>query len=171
MKKVNLAPSQMAELERAARRDPDGHVRSRALAVRAVAHGSTRKDVAKILPYSAYTIGVWVRQFEEHGLEGFSIHDGRGRPSRVDDEEVRSCLRLSPQRYGLPETRWTLRALGQACPSLAGMTEQGILNVLHRLGFRYKRGQPWVHSPDPLYTEKKTPSSKRTPRPGKTAQR
>ena len=171
MKLTDLSPDLMEELEKAARRHPDAHVRSRALAVRAVALGHTRQKVAEMLPYSAYTIGQWVREFEQSGLAAFGIGKGRGRPSRVDDEEVLAHLRVSPLRYGLDQTRWTLRALGQVCPSLEGMSDQGILNVLHRLGFRYKRGQPWVHSPDPEYGEKKTPSSRPTPKPGGTPRR
>jgi transposase len=161
----------MAELERAARLHPDAHVRSRALAVRAVALGHTRREVAGMLPYSAYTIGLWVTRFEALGLSAFAVGKGRGRPSQVDDQEVLACLRLSPELYGLDQSRWTLGALGRACPSLAGMSDQGILKVLHRLGFHYKRGQPWVHSPDPEYDEKKTPSNGPMPKPGKTPRR
>jgi len=168
MESVELNPEEMKELEWTARRHPDGHVRSRALAVRAVLRGHTRQEVADLLPYSAYSIGGWVRRFRARGVAAFVIAAGRGRPSRVDVAEVRACLRMSPERYGLPQTRWTLRALGQACPSLRGMSEQGILDVLHRLGFHYKRGQPWIHSPDPLYAEKKGRSRPPTRKPGKT---
>jgi len=171
MKMVHLSTDQLTELERAARRHPDAHVRSRAMAVRAVAIGNTRQEAAKVLPFSAYTIGALVNAYAAKGLAAFAIGKGRGRHSRVDDEEVLSCLRVSPQRYGLAQTRWTLTALGDACPSLRGMSEQGILNVLHRLGFRYKRGQPWIHSPDPQYAEKKTPLSKPTNRPTATPPR
>ena len=151
---------QIEEIDRAARRHPDAHVRSRAMAVRAVALGHSRKAVAKMLPFSAYSVGQWVRDFSREGVEAFSIAEGRGRRSNVDEEQVRSRLRQSPRKYGIDQTRWTLRALGQACPSLSAMSERGILSVLHRLGFRYKHGQPWIHSPDPLYTEKKTLSKR-----------
>ena len=82
-----------------------------------------------------------------------------------------ACLRLSPELYGLDQSRWTLGALGRVCPSLAGMSDQGILKALHRLGFHYKRGQPWVHSPDPEYDEKKTPSNGPMPKPSKAPRR
>jgi len=164
MKHTNFTAEQMADLEQAARRHPDAHVRSRALAVRAVALGHTRQQMAGVFPFSADSIGQWVEAYAEHGLEAFAIGVGRGRRSKVNDEEVLSCLRISPERYGIEQTRWTLAALGQACPSLSGMSQEGIRQVLHRLGFRYKHGQPWVHSPDPEYNEKKTPSNKRTRR-------
>jgi transposase len=171
MTKVTLSKDQLAELERAARRHPDAHVRSRAMAVRAVAIGHTRQEVAKLLPFSSYTIGKWVRGYAAEGLGAFAITPGRGRPSKVNEEEVLACLRISPERYGLADSRWTLGALGQVCPSLKGMSKQGILEVLHRLGFHYKRGQPWIHSPDPAYTEKKTPLKLPMPKPGKPPRR
>ena len=155
---------QIEEIDRAARRHPDAHVRSRAMAVRAVALGHSRRAVAEMLPFSAYSVGQWVRDFSREGVEAFLIAGGRGRRSNVDEEQVRLCLRQSPRKYGVDQTRWTLRALGQACPTLSCMSERGILRVLHRLGFRYKHGQPWIHSPDPLYAEKKTLSKRPTRR-------
>jgi transposase len=162
---------QKGELDRAARCHRDAHMRSRAMAVRAVALGHSRQDVARVLPFSAYSIGQWVQAYQRRGLPAFRIAAGRGRRSRVDEAEVLSRLRRSPEQFGIEQTRWTLRALGQACPSLAGMSERGILEVLHRLGFHYKRGQPWIHSPDPRYEEKKTPSKRPTRRPKPTGRR
>jgi transposase len=157
---IDFTPEQMAELDRTARTHPDAHVRSRALALRAVSLGHNFQDVADMFPLSAYSIGQLTARYKEHGLSVFEIAKGRGPKSSVDEEEVLSYLRQSPERFGLNQNRWTLAALGKKCASLSGMTERGILKVLHRLGFRYKRGQPWIHSPDPQYEEKKTPSSK-----------
>ncbi len=165
---MDFSSEQLAELERAALRHPDAHVRSRAIAVRAVALGHTRVHLSDILPYTAFSIGQWCRDYHQRGLDAFRIAPGRGRPSHVDTKEVLLRLRRSPREFGIDRSRWTLAALGQACPSLGGMSERGILDVVHRLGFRFKRGQPWIHSPDPLYDEKKTPSKKRTNRPRKT---
>lgn len=169
--KFCFTEDQIKEIDRAARRHPDAHVRSRALAVRAVALGHTRRDVAEILPFSAYSIGQWARDYEREGIEALSIAAGRGRRSNVDKVQVLSCLRQSPRKFGVDQTRWTLRALGRACPTLSAMSERGILRVLHRLGFRYKRGQPWIHSPDPLYEEKKTPSKWPTRRRKRTGRK
>ena len=55
----------------------------------------------------------------------------------------------------MAQSRWTLSALAGTVPSLQGMTDSGVYRALVRLGFRYKRGQPRVHSPDPAYEEKR----------------
>lgn len=166
--KRDFTQEQRAELDHLARSSPDAHVRSRALAVRAVSRGCSRRVVSQVLPYSAYSIGQWCRQYQQEGVCAFEIAPGRGRHSAVDEQEVLLRLRRSPQLFGINQTRWTLRALGAACPSLRGMSERGILGVINRLGFRYKRGQPWIHSPDPLYEEKKTPSRRPIKRRGRT---
>ncbi len=168
MKSSAFSAEQVAELDRVARTHRDAHVRSRAIAVRAVANGVTCQQVALVVPISAYSIGQLAARYREEGLAAFRIGPGRGVKSSVDDAQVLSYLRQSPERFGLEQNRWTLKALEQLCPTLKGMTERGILKVLHRFGFRYKRGQPWIHSPDPQYEEKKTPSSKSTKRPART---
>lgn len=162
---------QLEELEKAARSHPDAHIRSRALAVRAVALGHSRSRVAELLPYSSYSIGQWVVAYLDQGLDAFRIAKGRGRHGQADGEEVLSRLRRSPEAFGIDRTRWTLATLRDACPSLAGMCERGVLKVIHRLGFRYKRGQAWIHSPDPQYEEKKTPSKRRIPKRSPTRRR
>lgn len=158
----DFTDEQWRAIDRAARTHPNAHVRSRALAVRAVACGFSCRHVAAMLPLSAYSIGQLAARYKQGGLEALAVARGRGRKSAVDDEQVRSYLRRSPERFGLEHNRWTLKTLIQTCPTLEGMTERGVLKVLHRLGFRYKRGQQWIHSPDPQYEEKKTRSKKPT---------
>ena len=68
---------------------------------------------------------------------------------------MEQVLRQSPRSFGLAQTRWTLRALTQVAPSLRGFSEMGVWKVLNRMGFRYKRGQPHLFSPDSQYEEKR----------------
>lgn len=166
-----FSSGQRDEVDRAARAHSDAHVRSRALAVRAVALGYTRRQVAAMLPLTACSVGQATSAYCERGLAAFEIAPGRGRRSAVDDEQVLSCLRRSPERFGHDCNRWTLRLLAQTCPSLRGMSGPGVLKVLHRLGFRYQHGQPWIHGPDPRYEGKKTPSKRPARRRAKTPRR
>ena len=65
--KLEFTTAQIEELERLARCATDAHVRSRAMAVRAVALGHTRRRVADVLPYSAFSIGQWCRAYAADG--------------------------------------------------------------------------------------------------------
>ncbi len=100
-------------------------------------------------------VGRWVQGYLMEGASCFSIKSGRGRKARAQFEEVAEYLRQTPSHFGIARTRWTLSTLRQVTPCLRGMSESGVWRVLVRLGYRYKRGQPVSHSPDPEYGEKR----------------
>lgn len=154
-KKLELTPQQQGELKRLARQSPVPHTRIKALAVYNVGRGVPRYQVAQLLGVERRSVGRWVENYLSKGVTAFAIKAGRGRRPQVKPEEVEHCLRQAPTQFGIPRTRWTLALLGQVVPSLRGMTTVGIWQALRRLGYRYKRGQPAVHSPDPQYWEKR----------------
>lgn len=154
-KKLELTVHQLEELKHLSRHSPVPHVRVKALAVYNVARGISCSDVAQILAVERRSVGRWVSGYLASGLAAFSIKEGRGRRSRVDREEVELYLRQGPDQFGIQRTRWTLALLGQLVPSLKGMGVTGIRKALVKMGYRYKRGQPAVHSPDPEYGEKR----------------
>ena len=63
-------------------------------------------------------------------------------------------LRRSPRACGIPRSRWRLRDLLACCPWLRLGTLRGLGRLLQRLGIAGKRGQDYVHSPDPDYPAK-----------------
>lgn len=152
---IQLTQEQERELLDLARRGKSAHLRLKAGAVRAVGQGMSRSLVARVLGVERRSVGRWVQGYVAEGALAFNIRKGRGRRSRVGSEEVTQYLRLAPGQFGIARTRWTLSTLKEAVPSLKGMSESGIWRALERLGYRYKRGQPVVHSPDPEYREKR----------------
>jgi len=129
-------------------------VRVKALAVQAVARGATQSAVAALFGTTRQSVGAWVRAYRERGLAGFAIAPGRGRRPRVDREELQRYASQSPRTFGIPRSRWTLALLAATVPSLQGFTPGGVRQALRRCGFTYKRGQPWLLSPDPEFTKK-----------------
>lgn len=146
---------QMQELENLSRRHHVPHVRIKALALINVARGMKQQEVAALVGVGRTTVWRWVKSYRSQGPAGFAVAPGRGRPTKVVPQEVENYLRQSPRHFGVAQTRWTLRALARVVPSLKGMTDAGVYYALERLGFRYKRGQPHLHSPDPQYEEKR----------------
>lgn len=131
------------------------HVRMKAAGLWNLSRGKTRREVAEFLGVSTVSVSAWAKRFRAEGVAGLAIRPGRGRPARAQEAEVEQVLRQSPRSFGLAQTRWTLRALAQVVPSLRGFSEMGVWKVLHRMGLRYKRGQPHLSSPDPEYEEKR----------------
>ncbi len=152
---MQWSDDQINELEALARRSPVPYVRVKALAVLNVARGRSRQAVAQIVCAHRASVGSWVRRYRAAGAAGFAVGQGRGKPPQVDGEELEQYLRQSPRQFGLSQNRWTLRALARSVPSLKGLTDSGVYRALIRLGFRYKRGQPHLYSPDPAYAEKR----------------
>jgi len=155
--KIRFTPTQEQELLELSRHDKLSHVRLKALAVYNVSQGTPRAAVAETLGVERRSVGRWAQRYAAEGAVCFNIRKGRGRKARVDAEEIGQYLRQSPGQFGIARTRWTLGTLKEVVPGMRGMTNSGVWRSLKRLGYRYKRGQPVVHSPDPEYGEKRGP--------------
>lgn len=152
---ITWTQGQLDELAETGRCHPKAGVRVKALAVRAVARGQTRQAVAEMFDRSAASVGSWVKRYREQGLEGLQIASGRGRPAKVDVKELETYALKSPRAYGIDRSRWTLKLLAETVPSLKGFTPAGVQQALKRCDIRYKRGQPWMLSPDPEFDKKR----------------
>lgn len=153
---MDWSAEQLAELAVAGHHTAKAHVRVKALAVLAVAKGYSQKHTAEVYDTSAVSVNSWVGAYRAEGLSGFEIAPGRGRPRQADDEEVERYALQSPRNFGVDRSRWTLRLLGETVPSLQGFTETGVRHALKRCRISYKRGQPWLLSPDPDFEKKES---------------
>lgn len=153
--RIQFTQEQEQELLNLARHGKRPHIRLKARAVYDVGQGIPRSLVARVLGVERRSVGRWVQGYGAEGASAFSIRKGRGRRAQVGAEEVAQYLRQAPRHFGIAATRWRLGTLKKVVPSLRGMSESGIWRALERLGYRYKRGQPVVHSPDPEYREKR----------------
>ncbi|MQG67600.1 MAG: helix-turn-helix domain-containing protein [SAR202 cluster bacterium] len=151
---LEIDEQDMKELRTLMRQGERPYVRIKATALWNLGRGKSTREVADFLGVSVASINNWKRRFRSEGIRGLVVRPGRGRKARADTSEVERYIRQSPQSFGLAQTRWTLHALAQVAPSLKGFTEMGVWKVLKRAGFRYKCGQPYLHSPDPQYEGK-----------------
>jgi len=151
---MDWTAEQLAELSRAGQRHPTPHIRVKALAVQAVARGQRPTAVAAMFATTRQSVSSWVKAYRAEGLSGFAIAPGRGRPREVDEAELKRYATQSPRNFGIARTRWTLELLTATVPSLKGFSIAGVRQALLRCGLAYKRGQPWMLSPDPAYEKK-----------------
>jgi transposase len=155
--RLDLSTEQAAELRQLARCGDPAHLRVKALALLNWADHRPVTLVAGMFRIARKTLYDWRERYLAGGVDGLRVGSGRGRRPRADLAEIERYVRQSPRNFGVPRTRWTLALLAEVVPSLKGFTRFGVQQALRRAGFSYKRGQPWVHSPDPDYQEKKTP--------------
>jgi transposase len=152
---MQVSPSELAQLAEVMRRAEKPYVRRKALALWNLAYGKSQREVADFLGVGRNAVCRWQRRFEEERFASLTLRPGRGRRRRAIPTEIETYLRQSPRKFGLAQTRWTLKALAQVVPSLNGFTDSGVCRALRRSGFSYKRGQPLIHSPDPGYDQKR----------------
>lgn len=152
---MDLSAQEKRELRALARRGEPGYLRVKALALLNLAAGQSVSDVARLLWVSRQSVYQWQSRYRAEGVAGLRVSRGRGRKGTADLREIEHYLRRSPRQCGLNQTRWSLTALARAVPSLQGFSAFGVQKALRRAGYRYKRGQPHLHSPDPAYAEKK----------------
>lgn len=162
---------QLADLEHLVKHARVPAVRVRAVAVRQVALGHSQEEAASLACAHRESVGRWVQRYRAEGAAGLAVRPGRGRRPTVREEELEAYVRQSPRQFGLAQTRWTLQGLADVVPSLRGFTPSGVYRALARLGFRWKRGQPRVHSPDPEYGEKRGGWRRSSRRPGSAPRR
>jgi transposase len=153
--KMELTEQQRKELEEMAKRGEPGYLRTKALALLNLGEERRISEVGRIFRVSRDSLYEWRRRYLAEGISGLRVRPGRGPKGRANLEEVERYARQSPRNFGVGRTRWTLSLLGDVVPSLKGFSPPGVRKALRRAGYRYKRGQPWVHSPDGRYEEKK----------------
>jgi hypothetical protein len=64
-------------------------------------------------------------------------------------------VRRDPHQLDIPRSRWTLHHVREQLPEWRVHTDGGMHQLLDRLAIHYKRGRSYIHSPDPLYEEKR----------------
>lgn len=168
---MKFTEEQIEELYYLGKHAPEGYIRVKALAVWNVASGRAQGEVSKFMAVSRVAVNQWVKGYLTEGRAAFPVRAGRGVKAKANKGEVENHLRQSPRQFGLMETRWTLRSLAAKVPCLKGFSVSGVYQALVRFGFRYKRGQPAVHSPDPLYDKKRGSWSRPSKRPERNRKR
>jgi transposase len=75
-----------------------------------VLNGLSTIAAGKLLGDPQRTVADWVKQFEQHGLDGLRDKEKSGRPSVLDSSQIKSlkiALKKRPQNFGLDGNAWT----------------------------------------------------------------
>jgi len=70
--------------------------------------------IAEELNTSRGTVSLWIRRFQERGLDGLQDEERSGRPPIYPEECVKALfdvIKVSPRKLGLPKSRWSVRSL------------------------------------------------------------
>ena len=151
-----LAPSDRLspeELDKAARAERDGRVRTRILAIRYMRKGHSARKAAGVFPISDTQLRMWVGRYDAEGLEGLRDRPRSGRPPILDpelDEAFTERVRTGPSEseglaaYRGEDVRRLLKGEFGSDYSISGT-----YFLLHRLGFSSLVPRPVHPKADP----------------------
>ncbi len=117
----------------------------RLLAVYQVSLGKSPRELEDIFQTTFKQITSWVHRFDEEGIEGLKDKPGKGRKSKLSDEQFDRVKQLllneEPEEYGYNTATWTGPLVRDWIKEHFGVEykDAQVYNILHRLGFSYQK--------------------------------
>jgi transposase len=135
----------------------NGHERQRYHALILVHQGYSYREVGQILLVDEETISRWVRQYQEHGLDGLKNAPGWGgeHGQRELSAEQGDALKRILRAEAMPGTKlgsgWTNKAVRQLMVERFGVqySKSGVRKLFAYIGWSYQRGRKLYVRRDP----------------------
>ena len=138
-----------AELRRLARRERDGRVSARLLALANALDGLPREDAARLAGMTGQTLGDWVHRYNAEGIDGLRDRPRAGRPCALDEGRqaaLKALILKGPKLERDGCVAWRLRDLCKLVERRFGVTysETGLLRLVKSLDLSWQKARP-VH--------------------------
>ena len=96
----------MALLRKVYRKEQNHKIKNRILMVIHVKDGKSSGQVGDIFLCNPSTVSTWVRRFNSDGFQGLRDKPRKGRPRKVDYEDLKSALDRKPKDFGYDFNVW-----------------------------------------------------------------
>ena len=148
-----------AELRRLARRERDGRVCARLLALANALDGLPREEAARLAGMTGQTLGDWVHRYYAEDVEGLRDRPRPGRPCALDEGRqaaLKGLILRGPKLERDGCVAWRARDLrGLVERRLGGRySESGIRRVLRGLDLSWQTARPVHPEADPRAQER-----------------
>lgn len=142
----NFENCSLEELKAATKNSASNRGARRLQALRLLFQGRTYEDVLEISDVDRSTLTLWIKRFNEYGLDGLT-HDAErpGRPTKIPPKKHAAFAELLRNPHQIGRDFWTARAL-HGYLTEHWQTELGYSSVcraMHAAGFTLKSAQPW----------------------------
>jgi transposase len=138
---------EVADLRRLARRERDGRVSARLLAIANALDGMSREAAARAAGMDRQTLRDWVHRFNAEGVEGLRDQPRPGRPPRMTEGQQAAFKALvprgpDPERDGV--SAWRVADLCRIAEERFGVAcrEGGILRLVKALDLSRQKTRP-----------------------------
>ena len=114
MRRIRLTATEQAHLEQLFKTTNDRRLRDRCQAIVMAHRGRKHKTIAQDLGVHRTTVRLWLKQYDEQGVEGIQIHWGprqRGRIPETLAPTIQEWVKAGPQGCGLDRANWTYEEL------------------------------------------------------------
>ena len=148
-----------AELRRLARRERDGRVSARLLALANALDGLPREEAARLAGMTGQTLGDWVHRTNAEGVEGLRDRSRPGRPCALDEGQLATLKALvlrGPELEHDGCVAWRARDLCGLVERRFGVRygETGMLRLLKGLDLSWQKARPAHPEADPRAQER-----------------
>jgi transposase len=123
-----------------AKKPMDEATKKRLRAARMLKAGKGPAEVALAVGVARQTVYTWKRLLDEGGIDALRAVPGRGRPARLDAQQLaqlRQALLHNPTEHGFGTELWTLKRVGMLIKRMYGVEfgQTQIWRILGTLGF------------------------------------
>jgi transposase len=143
-----------AELRRLARREHDGRVSARLLALANALEGISREKAAALAGMTGQTLGDWVHRYNEEGVAGLRDRPRPGRPCALDEGRqaaLKALILKGPKLERDGCVAWRVRDLCAFVERRFGVRygESGMARLVKRLDLSRQKARPVHPEADP----------------------
>ena len=165
-----------AGLRRLARRERDGRVSARLLALANALEGMPREEAARLAGMTGQTLGDWVHRYNAEGLAGLRDRPRPGRPCALDEGQraaLKALVLRGPKLERDGCVAWRARDLCALVEARFGVRygESGLLRLLKGLDLSWQKARPIHPAADPKAQERFKNPARPAPRGGRPASR
>jgi transposase len=148
-----------AELRRLARREHDGRVGARLLALANALDGLPRERAAELAGMTGQTLGDWVHRYNAEGVAGLRDRPRPGRPCALDEGRqaaLKALILRGPRLERDGCVAWRVRDLCALAERRFGVRygEGGMARLMKRLDLSRQKARPVHPEADPKARER-----------------
>ena len=148
MRKLEVINYSVSELESLLKSNKDYTIGIRLLALIQIKKGLSSRELKPLFYKSHSRYCIWVKRFNDYGIKGLEDKPGRGRKSKLSEEQKNRIKQLiveqSPSEHGFNSATWTGPLLIDWIQKEFGVTykRSQIYNILKGLGLSFQKSRP-----------------------------
>jgi transposase len=147
MQKLEITSMSVSEIENLLKSKEDYKIAARLVSILPIAKGESSRKAQELLLLSHNQICIWVKRFNEFGLEGLKDKPKTGRKAKISDKELvwlkNVILNESPTKYGFNTETWTAPLIVIIIEVNCNIrySDDMVYVILKKLGLTYQKGK------------------------------